>query len=134
MSDKKYTDENGNHCMIDVSVVTEYLSFQSQPEDNHYVFAYHITITNQSLVDVKLLTRHWVIIDANQQRQEVNGIGVIGEQPHIASGDSYHYSSGVVLNTPVGTMHGSYQLEDATGNTIEAPIHPFLLAMPNKVH
>ncbi len=120
--------------MIDVSVVTEYLSVQSQPEENHYVFAYHITITNQSPVDAKLLTRHWVIIDANQQRQEVNGIGVIGEQPLIASGDSYHYSSGVVLNTPVGTMHGSYQLEDKTGNTIEAPIHPFLLAMPNKVH
>ena len=127
-------NHNDSNPKIDVRVVTEYLSDQSRPEQSHYVFAYHITISNLGDKDVQLITRHWVIMDANQQRQEVNGIGVIGEQPLIASGDSYSYSSGVVLNTPVGTMHGSYQFLDPAGNAIEAPIPPFLLALPNKVH
>lgn len=127
-------NHNDSSPSIDVSVETEYLSNQSRPEQSHYVFAYHITITNSGDKDAKLLTRHWIIMDANQQRQEVNGIGVVGEQPLIASGDSYSYSSGVVLNTPVGTMHGSYQFLDPDGGNIEAPIEPFLLALPNKVH
>ena len=134
MTSDKPTDNNTNDHLIEVSVETEYLPMQSQPESDRYVFAYHITITNHGLVEAKLLTRHWVIIDADQKRQEVNGVGVIGEQPLIASGDSYDYSSGVVLSTPVGTMHGSYQFVDPMGIHLEAPIHPFLLAMPNKVH
>lgn len=127
-------DKNADNHKIDVSVETEYLSIQSQPEHDRYVFAYHITITNNGTVEAKLLTRHWVIIDADQKRQEVNGIGVIGEQPSIPSGGSYSYSSGVVLSTPVGTMHGSYQFVDPTGSNFDAPIQPFLLAMPNKVN
>jgi ApaG protein len=134
MSDTKAIDDNRADRMIHVSVITEYLSSQSQPDKNRFVFAYHITITNQEPVDVKLLSRHWIIIDADQKRQEVNGIGVIGEQPLIASGDSFKYSSGVVLSTPVGTMHGSYEFVDLSGGHFEAPIQPFLLAMPNKVN
>jgi len=127
-------ENNADESMIDVSVETEYIPTQSQPEHDRFVFAYHITITNNGSVAAKLLSRHWVIIDADEKRQEVNGIGVIGEQPSLASGNSYNYSSGVVLSTPVGTMHGSYQFVDSTGNNFDVPIKPFLLAMPNKVN
>ena len=125
---------NDSNHSIDVSVETEERADQARPEQNHYVFAYHITISNLGDKDAKLITRQWIIIDADQKRQEVNGIGVVGKQPLIASGGSYGYSSGVVLNTPVGTMHGSYQFLDPAGNNIEAPIQPFLLALPNRVH
>lgn len=120
--------------LIDVQVKTEYLTNQSQPAENQYAFAYHISIVNQGNIDATLLKRHWIIIDANQQQQEVKGIGVIGEQPLITCGSTYSYSSGVVLKTPVGTMQGHYQFVDALGNPFEAPIKPFLLALPNKVH
>ena len=119
---------------IVVSVETEYLSHQSQPEDDRYAFAYHITIENCGAETAQLLSRHWVIVDANQERKEVKGMGVIGEQPLIAAGESYSYSSGVVLDTPVGTMEGSYQLVDETGEPFDAPIRPFLLSTPNAVH
>ena len=119
---------------IVVSVETEYLSNQSQPEDGRYAFAYHITIENCGAGAAQLLSRHWVIVDANQERKEVKGMGVIGEQPLIAAGESYSYSSGVVLDTPVGTMEGSYQLVDKNGDPFDAPIQPFLLSTPNAVH
>jgi len=119
---------------IQVSVTTEYLAGQSQPEESRYAFAYHITIENCGSVPAQLLSRHWVIVDANQERQEVRGAGVIGEQPHIAPGDSFTYSSGVVLDTPVGTMQGSYQLVAENGAAFDAPIEPFLLSTPNAVH
>jgi ApaG protein len=119
---------------IVVSVETEYLSNQSQPEDGRYAFAYHITIENCGPEAAQLLSRHWVIVDANQERKEVKGMGVIGEQPLIAAGESYSYSSGVVLDTPVGTMEGSYQLVDKNGDPFDAPIQPFLLSTPNAVH
>ena len=119
---------------IVVSVETEYLSNQSQPEDGRYAFAYHITIENCGAEAAQLLSRHWVIVDANQERKEVKGMGVIGEQPLIAAGESYSYSSGVVLDTPVGTMEGSYQLVDKNGDPFDAPIQPFLLSTPNAVH
>ena len=129
----KNKDSNNGH-LIDVSVTTEYLSRQSLPEESRYAFAYHITISNRGVLDAVLLKRHWIIIDANQQRQEVKGVGVIGEQPLIPSGGAYSYSSGVVLKTPVGTMHGSYQLVDELGDPVEATVEPFLLATPNTVH
>ena len=119
---------------IVVSVETEYLSNQAQPEDGRYAFAYHITIENCGAEAAQLLSRHWVIVDANQERKEVKGMGVIGEQPLIAAGESYSYSSGVVLDTPVGTMEGSYQLVDKNGDPFDAPIQPFLLSTPNAVH
>lgn len=117
-----------------VSVVTEYIQQQSQPEENRFAFAYHITIENQGNESAKLLGRHWIIIDANQERKEVRGMGVIGEQPTIEAGASYQYTSGVILKTPIGTMEGSYQLLGENGDPFNAPIEPFLLSTPNAVH
>jgi len=134
MSNNQEDKDLNNGPLIDISVTTEYLSDQSRPEENHYAFSYHISISNQGALDAVLLKRHWIIVDANQQRQEVKGIGVIGEQPLIPKGTTYSYSSGVVLKTPVGTMQGYYHLIDELGNPIETPIKPFLLATPNKVH
>ena len=119
---------------INVTVVTEYLLGQSKPEDDQYAFAYHITIENNSSQAVKLLTRHWIIVDSDQQQKEVQGPGVIGEQPRIEVNDRYQYSSGVVLKTPIGTMQGSYQMVNDLGHPVEAPISPFLLAVPNTVN
>lgn len=119
---------------IMITVITEYLTEQSQPEENRYAFAYHITIKNQSVRSAKILTRHWIIVDANQERKEVHGEGIIGKQPIILSGDKYEYTSAVVLDTPVGTMEGSYQLVDDGGVTFNAPIQPFLLSIPHAVH
>lgn len=123
-----------NSSDINVSVETEYLAKQSSPDENHFAFAYHITITNNSSYGIVLLHRHWIIIDANEQRQEVKGAGVIGEQPLIPTNAQFQYSSGTVLNTPIGTMQGSYQMVDEFGSALEVPIEPFLLALPNQVH
>ena len=126
MSDKKSN--------INVIVVTEFLVGQSKPEDNQYAFAYHITIENNSSQAVKLLARHWIIVDSNQQQKEIQGPGVIGEQPRIEVNERYQYSSGVVLKTPIGTMQGSYQMVNDIGHPVETPIAPFLLAVPNTVN
>lgn len=131
MSDIKTTNKPSK---INVTVDTEYLAEQSLPEENRYAFAYHITIKNNSSEAVTLLHRHWIIVDGNQQRQEVRGPGVVGEQPRIAVNDQYNYSSGVVLETPIGTMQGSYQMVNDLGLQVEAAISPFLLAVPNTVN
>ena len=123
-----------NPSDINVSVDVEYLQKQSTLEENQFAFAYHITITNNSSYGIVLLHRHWIIIVANERRQEVKGAGVIGEQPLIPSNAQYKYSSGTVLNTPIGTMQGSYHMVDEFGNPVEVPIKPFLLALPNQVH
>ena len=104
MSDLKSTDNSSTEKQsnINVIVVTEFLQGQSKPEDDQYAFAYHITIENNSSQAVKLLTRHWIIVDSDQQQKEVQGPGVIGEQPRIEVNDIYQYSSGVVLKTPQG--------------------------------
>ena len=119
---------------IAISVSTEYLDNQSKPEDGRYVFAYHISIENRGSLAVQLLSRHWIIVDANQERKEVRGLGVIGEQPTLAPGDIYNYTSGVVLATPIGTMEGTYQLTYDEGEPFDAAIEPFLLSMPHAVH
>ena len=121
-------------CPILVNVKTEYLANQSEPDNNRYAFAYHITISNKDQQAVQLLARHWHITDGNNQRQEVQGLGVVGEQPHIMPGEDYHYSSGVVLETPIGTMAGSYQMVDPDGDTFDAVIPLFVLAVPGAVH
>ena len=127
-------DNNINPSDISVTVETEYLANQSSPDENQFAFAYHITITNDSSYGVVLMHRHWIIIDANDQRQEVKGAGVIGEQPLIPTNTKFKYSSGTVLNTPIGTMQGSYQMVDEFGGALDVPIEPFLLALPNQVH
>ena len=119
---------------IKVSVRASYLSGQSAPEQNRYVFAYTVTITNDGGVPAKLLTRHWVITDANSQTREVRGEGVVGEQPYLPPGTSFEYTSGTVLETPVGTMHGSYQLVAEDGTAFDAEIPAFTLSIPRTLH
>lgn len=117
-----------------VSVQTSYIPEQSDPESRRYVFAYTITIRNEGSLPAKLLTRHWIITDADGKTQEVRGEGVVGEQPHLKPGEGFRYTSGTMLETPVGSMQGSYQMLADDGNEFECPIAPFTLSMPNKIH
>ena len=115
---------------IRIDVETAYLDEQSDPKERRYVFSYTITIRNEGSVSARLLTRHWVITDANGKVQEVRGDGVVGEQPHLKPGQGFRYSSGAVLETPVGAMQGSYQMVTDEGTHFDAPIAVFRLAMP----
>ena len=115
---------------IQVEVETAYLEEQSEPAEQRFVFAYTITLRNSGKVPAKLLTRHWIITDADGNQQEVRGEGVVGEQPRLKPGQGFRYSSGAVLQTPVGAMQGSYQMIGDDGLQFEAPIAPFRLAMP----
>jgi ApaG protein len=119
---------------ISIDVETAYLDDQSEPREQRYVFAYTITIRNEGEVPAKLLTRHWIITDANGRVQEVRGDGVVGEQPYLKPGQGFRYSSGAVLETPVGTMQGSYQMIADDGAQFDAPIAAFRLAMPGMLH
>lgn len=119
---------------IAVQVESEYIPDQSSAEDHRFVFAYHVKIENRGNLPAQLISRHWIITDGNQRVQEVRGEGVIGEQPTILPGETYHYSSGAVLQTPVGSMKGSYQMVDATGIPFDAPIPIFTLASPTALH
>jgi ApaG protein len=115
---------------IRIEVQTAFLADQSDPPDDRYVFAYTITIRNQGKLPARLLTRHWLITDANGKIEEVRGDGVIGEQPRILPGQLHRYSSGAVLDTPVGTMEGSYNMLSDDGISFEAHIPRFRLAVP----
>jgi ApaG protein len=115
---------------IRVDVDTSYLAEQSNPGDRRYVFSYTITIRNEGSVPARLLTRHWVITDSDGKVQEVRGEGVVGEQPYLKPGQGFRYSSGAVLETPVGAMEGSYQMVADDGAQFDAPIAAFRLAMP----
>jgi len=126
MSDKTYS--------IQVEVETQYVEEQSLPDQDHYVFAYTITIHNSGSVPARLLTRHWIITDANNRVQEVKGEGVVGEQPHLKPGEKYRYTSGTMLETPVGTMRGSYQMRADDGVEFDAEIPTFTLSMPRTLH
>lgn len=122
------------NCQIDIQVETQYLVEQSAPEDEQYVFAYTITITNERAAPAKLLSRHWIITDATGGVEEVRGDGVVGHQPHLSPGESFEYTSGAILKTPVGTMQGSYEFVDEDGKRFDAPIPVFSLSVPNMVH
>jgi ApaG protein len=115
---------------IRVDVQTDYLAEQSDPGSGRFVFSYTITIRNEGSEPARLLQRHWLITDANGKTQEVRGDGVVGEQPHLKPGQGFRYSSGAVLETPVGAMQGSYQMQTDGGARFDAPIAPFRLAMP----
>jgi ApaG protein len=117
-----------------VQVETAYLEDQSSEEDNRYAFAYTVTIINTGSVAAQLISRHWIITDADNHLQEVKGLGVIGEQPLLQAGETFTYTSGTVLNTPVGQMHGSYQIVAVDGTSFEATIAPFTLAAPRVLH
>ena len=119
---------------IEVDVETTYLEEQSAPAEQRFVFAYTVTLRNSGAVPAKLLTRHWIITDANGRVQEVRGEGVVGEQPHLRPGEGFRYSSGAVLETPVGAMQGSYQMLGDDGQRFDAPIPAFRLAKPGLLH
>jgi ApaG protein len=119
---------------IEITVETLYLSEQSEPAGERFVFAYTITIRNTGQTPARLLNRHWIITDANGKVQEVQGEGVVGEQPQIAPGKQHRYSSGAVIETPVGTMEGSYGMQTDDGTSFRAPIPRFRLAVPGVLH
>lgn len=125
---------HNNNYEIRIQVATQYVDDQSEPDIDRYVFAYTITIENTGDVPAQLLRRHWVITDANGKVQEVSGDGVVGEQPRLNPGESYRYSSGAVLETPVGAMQGSYRMQADDGIDFDAPIPPFTLAVPGMLH
>lgn len=119
---------------IEVKVETSYIESQSAPEKNHYVFSYSVTIHNAGSVAARLLNRHWVITDANGKVQEVVGEGVVGQTPFLRPGEHFQYTSGTALETPVGSMQGSYQMRSEQGDHFDAPIAPFTLAIPRSLH
>jgi ApaG protein len=117
-----------------VTVKTTFLADQSDVNQNQFVFSYTIHISNTGNVAAQLISRHWVITDANNKVQEVRGLGVVGDQPLLEPGASYEYTSGTMLNTPVGTMHGSYQFTAVDGTQFDVEIPTFTLAMPRVLH
>ncbi len=126
MTDKKYD--------IVVEARTVFIPDQSDLRKGRYVFAYTITITNTGTVSAQLVSRHWIITDANNQVQEVRGLGVVGEQPLLRPNESFQYTSGTAIATPVGTMRGSYQMMAEDGVQFDAAIPEFTLSMPRVLH
>ena len=119
---------------IDIDIATRFLDDQSAPDESRYVFAYTIQIRNRGTVPARLLGRHWVITDANGKVEEVVGEGVVGEQPYLAPGEAFEYTSGAVLETDLGTMRGSYDMLADDGTRFAAPIPPFTLTVPRTLH
>lgn len=119
---------------VQVETAVAYLPDQSDEKGERYVFAYTITISNTGTVPAQLISRHWVIADAANQVQEVRGLGVVGEQPLLRPGESFEYTSGTSLATPVGTMRGSYQMVAEDGTRFEAPVTEFILSVPRVLH
>lgn len=119
---------------IAVEVETKYLPEQSDPAAERYFFAYSITITNTGSVAAQLISRHWIITDAEGKVEEVRGLGVVGHQPMLQPGERFEYTSSCPLPTPVGTMKGTYQMVAEDGTRFDAPISEFVLAMPRTLH
>lgn len=125
---------NESEYKIRVDAKPRYLEEHSQPDADRFVFAYTITISNEGAVPARLLSRHWIITDANGQVREVRGDGVIGEQPRLEPGELYRYTSGSLLETPVGSMRGSYTMITDDGHRFDAVIPAFTLARPGALH
>lgn len=119
---------------IRIQVQSFFVEAQSNPEQAQYVFAYTVTIRNEGQVAARLLRRHWIINDANGQVREVHGEGVVGEQPYLRPGEGFRYTSGAMIDTPVATMQGSYELIDDRGQTFKAAIPRFILSIPRVLH
>lgn len=117
-----------------ITVETAFVSEQSDEARDRYVFSYTITIRNDSSIGAQLISRHWIIKDATDEIQEVRGLGVVGAQPLLQPGESFQYTSGCVLTTPVGSMKGSYQMVAEDGTQFDAPIAEFTLSMPRTLH
>ena len=122
-------DETADYS-LEIQIATQFLDEESVPEQDRYVFAYTIRIRNLGRLPAQLLARHWIITDGNGRTEDVHGDGVVGEQPVLAPGETFEYVSGCLLPTPVGAMHGSYQMVAADGQRFDAPIAPFTLAAP----
>ena len=119
---------------IRIRVETHFVEEKSSMAHNRFFFHYTITISNDGLVPAQLVSRHWIITDANEESFEVKGLGVVGEQPLIQPHESYTYTSGTEINTPVGSMHGSYQMVSEDGTSFDAEIPMFILSMPRTLH
>ena len=119
---------------VGVNAATQYLAEQSDESSARYVFAYTITIRNLGSIAAQLISRHWIITDAEGLVQEVRGLGVVGAQPLLQPGESFQYTSGASIATPVGTMRGSYQMIAQDGTRFEAPIPEFTLSVPRVLH
>lgn len=126
--------DNDDKYRVNIAARVNYLAEQSDEDDGRFVFAYTIQLTNAGQVTVQLISRHWVITDANQHMQEVRGKGVVGEQPTLKPGQSFEYSSGTVLATQVGTMAGSYRMLAEDGTEFDAQIPQFVLSVPRVLH
>ena len=129
----EFTSEAVTHG-VRVRVVCRYSREQSRPEQNRWFFIYTVTISNEGEATVQLLTRHWIIENANSEVDEVKGDGVVGKQPILAAGEGFEYSSGCHLSTPFGSMRGTYQMLVEDGATFDATIAPFTLSEPYTVH
>ena len=119
---------------VKVTALPQFVAEQSDPDAERYVFAYTITVENVGTVTAQLISRHWIITDGNSNVQEVRGLGVVGEQPLLRPGEKYEYTSGCQLETPVGTMRGTYQLVAEDGTAFEAEIPEFTLSIPRVLH
>ncbi len=123
-----------NKYRIEVSPMPQFIPEQSDPENDRYIFAYTITIKNVGEVPAQLVSRHWIITDGHNEVQEVRGLGVVGKQPLLQPGESFQYTSGSSLTTPIGTMKGAYQMVAEDGTHFEAEIPEFVLASPRALH
>ena len=123
-----------NQYDIDVQVETAYVSEHSEPDEDRFVFAYTITLVNRGSVAAQLISRHWFITDADNRTEEGEGEGGVGEQPVLKPGEGFRYTSGAVIETPVGTMHGTYQMVAEDGRTFDANIPRFILSAPRTLH
>jgi ApaG protein len=123
-----------NPYEIDIEVETSYMADHSEPDKDRYVFAYTITLVNRGSISAKLLTRRWIITDADNRIEEVEGEGVVGEQPTLKPGEGFRYTSGTVVETPVATMHGTYKMLAEDGNTFDTDIPQFVLSAPRILH
>jgi len=134
MSHDSDKDAELNNYNIQVTVSTQYIEAESNPEASRFVFAYTIKIENKGDIAAKLISRHWIITDANNRIQEVKGKGVIGEQPYLRPGESFEYTSGTMMETPVGSMQGTYQMVADDEHHFDAIIDPFTLALPRMLN
>ena len=119
---------------VDIDVSTEFIEEESNYDNDRYFFAYTIKITNSGIVNVQLFSRHWYVLDENNMQQEIKGLGVVGEQPVIAPNSNFQYSSGTIIETPVGTMHGTYQMVADNGYKFDATIPMFSLSVPKVIN
>jgi len=125
---------SSKHYECTVLVETVFIPEQSDVEHNRYAFAYHIKLTNTGTIAAQLISRQWVITEASGEQQEVKGLGVVGEQPLLQPGEHFEYTSGTVISTPMGSMHGSYQMVAEDGHLFDVSIPTFPLSMPRVLH